>query len=189
MTGKLIYLMGPSGSGKDSLLNASRSRLEAMGCRIARRVITRSAEATGEDAQAVTPVEFEALREAGGFALHWRANGLGYGIPREIDDWLAAGRHVIVNGSREYLPKARQKYPELTVILLAVTPGVLSRRLLARGRESLGEIEARMARNSTLRNAAAHDAERTLHLDNSGSLEDSASAFVSLVGDVVEARA
>ena len=45
MTGRLIYLMGPSGSGKDSLLQAAREPLR--GCRIVRRVITRSAEAVG----------------------------------------------------------------------------------------------------------------------------------------------
>ena len=50
MRGRLIYLMGPSGSGKDSLLEAARERLAARDCVIARRVITRSAEAVGEDA-------------------------------------------------------------------------------------------------------------------------------------------
>jgi ribose 1,5-bisphosphokinase len=184
MTGKLIYLMGPSGSGKDSLLRAAREQLESMNCRIAQRVITRSAEATGEDAVAVTPVEFEEMRERGAFALHWRANGLGYGIPSEINTWLESGQHVLVNGSREFLPKAQELYPRLEAVLLSVNSGVLSRRLLARGRESLGEIEARMARNSTFRHAE-HGTQRALQLDNSGTLDESVKAFVSLVGDAI----
>ncbi|RYF96565.1 MAG: phosphonate metabolism protein/1,5-bisphosphokinase (PRPP-forming) PhnN, partial [Caulobacteraceae bacterium] len=89
MAGRLIYLIGPSGSGKDSLLDAAREALAARDCRIVRRVITRSAEAKGEAAQAVSVERFEALQAQGAFALSWFANGLHYGIPNEIDQWLA----------------------------------------------------------------------------------------------------
>ncbi|WP_397377946.1 phosphonate metabolism protein/1,5-bisphosphokinase (PRPP-forming) PhnN [Pseudomonas sp.] len=147
MSGRLIYLMGPSGSGKDSLLNAARERLVASGCVIARRVITRSAEAVGEEAVGVSPAEFDQLEADGAFALSWRANGLAYGIPRQIDDWLAAGQDVLVNGSRGYLPTARARYPELLAILLQVDEAALRQRLQARGRESAEQIEARLARS------------------------------------------
>ena len=85
MAGRLIYLIGPSGSGKDSLLDAARLRLAERGCRIVRRVITRSAEAAGEAAQGVSPEEFAAMQVEGAFALSWHANGLAYGIPKVID--------------------------------------------------------------------------------------------------------
>lgn len=150
MSGRLIYLMGPSGSGKDSLLNAARERLAERGCVIARRVITRSAEAVGEDAIGVSPAEFDQQEAAGAFALSWRANGLAYGIPRQIDDWLAAGQDVLVNGSRGYLPQARERYPELLAILLQVDEAALRQRLQARGRESAEQIEARLARSREL---------------------------------------
>ena len=91
MVGRLIYLIGPSGSGKDSLLEAARGPLAERGCRIVRRVITRSAEAVGEAAQGVSPAQFAALQAEGGFALSWHANGLSYGIPRQIDDRLRLG--------------------------------------------------------------------------------------------------
>ncbi|HDZ3196602.1 TPA: phosphonate metabolism protein/1,5-bisphosphokinase (PRPP-forming) PhnN, partial [Pseudomonas aeruginosa] len=148
MTGRLIYLMGPSGSGKDSLLQAAREPLALRGCRIVRRVITRSAEAVGEDAQAVTPAQFDTLERASAFAMSWRANGLCYGIPVQIDEWLAQGYDVLVNGSRGYLAQARRRYPDLLAVLLGVKPEVLRQRLLARGRESPEEIEARLARNA-----------------------------------------
>lgn len=47
----------------------------------------------------------------GAFALSWQANGLSYGIPREIDDWLAAGEDVLVNGSRGHLAQTRLRNP------------------------------------------------------------------------------
>ncbi|MHA6494598.1 phosphonate metabolism protein/1,5-bisphosphokinase (PRPP-forming) PhnN [Pseudomonas borbori] len=150
MGGRLIYLMGPSGSGKDSLLNAARARLAERGCLIARRVITRSAEAVGEDAIGVSTAEFDQQEAAGAFALSWRANGLAYGIPSQIDDWLAAGQDVLVNGSRGHLAQARQRYPELLAILLQVDEAALRQRLQARGRESAEQIEARLARSREL---------------------------------------
>ena len=64
MDGKLFYLMGPSGSGKDSLIDASREPLRELNCEIMRRVITRSAESVGEDAIGVTPQEFDRARNA-----------------------------------------------------------------------------------------------------------------------------
>lgn len=186
MTGHLFYLMGPSGAGKDSLLLAAREPLQARGCRVARRVITRSAEATGEDAQPVSTAEFEELRRSGAFALDWQANGLRYGIPRQIDDWLAAGEDVLVNGSRGYLSEARKRYPQLQAVLLTVSLPVLRERLLARGREPLEEIEARLARNEQFRSAA--EQEEALLLDNSGALEHTVQRLLQLI-DEVRARA
>lgn len=179
MTGRLIYLMGPSGAGKDSLLLAARESLQARGCRVARRVITRSAEAVGEDALAVTEAEFAQLRRNGAFALDWQANGLHYGISRQIDEWLEAGEDVLVNGSRGYLGEARDRYPQLQAVLLSVTLPVLRERLLARGRESLEEIEARLARNQNFQAAAEQD--ETLLLDNSGPLEETVQRLLQLI--------
>ncbi|MGQ7958703.1 phosphonate metabolism protein/1,5-bisphosphokinase (PRPP-forming) PhnN [Pseudomonas sp. SP16.1] len=153
MQGRLIYLMGPSGSGKDSLLQAARAPLERCGCRFARRVITRSAEAVGEDAVGVTPAEFDRLEAEDAFALSWRANGLAYGIPREIDHWLADGKDVLINGSRGHLDEALQRYPQLLAILLQVDEAVLRERLLARGRETPEQIEARLERSRSFATA------------------------------------
>ncbi|HEE9762458.1 phosphonate metabolism protein/1,5-bisphosphokinase (PRPP-forming) PhnN [Pseudomonas putida] len=177
-TGRLIFLVGPSGSGKDSLIDASREQLALAGVEIARRVITRSAEAKGEAAQGVTPEQFDTLRAQGAFAMHWRANGLDYGIPRQVDQWLAAGRAVLVNGSRAYLPEARQRYPDLLAVLVEVKPEVLRQRLLARGRETAEEVEQRLARSARLQASA----DPSVHvLDNSSTLEAAVAAFVSLL--------
>ena len=96
----------------------------------------------------MTPAQFDTLERASAFAMSWRANGLCYGIPVQIDEWLAQGYDVLVNGSRGYLAQARRRYPDLLAVLLGVKPEVLRQRLLARGRESPEEIEARLARNA-----------------------------------------
>lgn len=170
MAGRLIYLIGPSGSGKDSLLETVRDELTRCGCRVVQRVITRSAEAVGEAAQAVTAEQFAAMQAHGDFALNWQANGLHYGIPKQIDDWLAQGLDVLVNGSRAHLPQARQRYPDVLAILLTVSDDILRQRLLARGRESVADIEARLQRNSRFTVELLASDPAVFVLDNSGEL-------------------
>lgn len=197
MSGRLIYLMGPSGSGKDSLLQAAREQLAERDCVIVRRVITRSAEAVREDAIGVSPAEFDQQEAAGGFALSWRANGLAYGIPRQIDDWLAAGQDVLVNGSRGHLAQARKRYPELLAILLQVDEAALRQRLQARGRESAEQIEARLARSRSFVVGGASAAtvaaeapptpgstERLIVLNNSGPLDQTVTQLLQLLSEV-----
>lgn len=150
MAGLLVYIMGPSGAGKDSLIDAARPRLAAAGVSVARRVITRSAESVGEQAMGVTPAEFAERSGRGEFALQWQANGLDYGIPVDLRERLAKGESVLVNGSRAHLPTALAGYPHLLPILVSVDPSVLRERLLRRGRESPAEIEQRLQRNARL---------------------------------------
>jgi ribose 1,5-bisphosphokinase len=184
MSGRLIYLIGPSGSGKDSLLDAARGRLAERGCRIVRRVITRSAEAVGEAALGVSPQQFAEMEAQGAFALSWHANGLSYGIPREINDWLKAGQDVLVNGSRGHLQYAREHYPDMLVVLLTVDQAVLCERLLARGRESVAEIDARLARNARFNQRVLADNDPTLHvLDNSGALENTVERLLACIDE------
>ncbi|NIF29332.1 phosphonate metabolism protein/1,5-bisphosphokinase (PRPP-forming) PhnN [Pantoea sp. Tr-811] len=176
--GRLVFLIGPSGSGKDSLIDAARGPLAEAGVEIARRVITRSAEAKGEAAHGVTAQGFEQLRAEGAFAMHWRANGLDYGILALVDQWLAQGHSVLVNGSRAYLPEARRRYPNLLAVCLEVETAVLRERLLARGRETPQEVDQRLARNARLQGEADGAVHR---LDNSGALDEAVAALLALL--------
>jgi ribose 1,5-bisphosphokinase len=145
--GTLLYVIGPSGSGKDSLMRYARERLGgAPRVVFAHRYITRPVELQGENHIALSEAEFDARLAAGLFAMHWHSHGLRYGIGREIDLWLAKGCTVVMNGSREYLPQARRLYPGLIAVLITVSPDVLAARLRARGRETEAEIAARIER-------------------------------------------
>ncbi|MNC70861.1 Ribose 1,5-bisphosphate phosphokinase PhnN [compost metagenome] len=75
---------------------------------------------------------------------------------------------MLVNGSRAHLAEARQRYPDLLAVLLTVEPQVLRQRLLARGRESLEDIERRLARSQQLQLPG----EDVYVLDNSARLDD-----------------
>lgn len=112
--------------------------------------------------------------------MSWEANGLSYGIPSEIDQWLADGQDVLVNGSRGYLPEARKRYPDLLAVLLTVDQAVLRERLLERRRESLPEIEARLARNAAFTLDAGEDPSLVL-LDNSGPIRQTVTQLFALI--------
>lgn len=181
MGGRLIYLMGPSGSGKDSLIGAVRESLRSRNCEVVRRVITRSAESVGEDAIGVTREEFARLKAQGGFALAWSANGLDYGIPIQIDEWLMSGRNVLVNGSRGYLAEALLRYPSLLPVLITASDKVLRKRLLRRGRESFAEVEARLLRNALFVDRGPIDSVQIKNLDNSGDLNITVASLIELL--------
>jgi ribose 1,5-bisphosphokinase len=111
--------------------------------------------------------------------LSWQANGLHYGIPIEIDQWLQQGHDVLINGSRAHLAQAQQRYPELLAVLLTVEQNVLRRRLLARGRESVAEIEARLERNARFAGELLSGNPSVRLLDNSGDLQETVAALIS----------
>ncbi|HWA48101.1 MAG TPA: phosphonate metabolism protein/1,5-bisphosphokinase (PRPP-forming) PhnN [Dongiaceae bacterium] len=178
--GRLVYVIGPSGSGKDSIITYARDRLgaESGGHVFARRHITRPAGSGGEDHIPIDPDVFDRDCAAGRFALSWRGNGLGYGVTAEIDLWLRAGRHVVLNGSRGYLPEAQAVYPNLLPVLIRIDPVVLRQRLSARGRETPEQIEARIQRAAELE-AVDHPALVTIA--NNGPLAHAGESFLALL--------
>lgn len=179
MKARLIYLVGASGSGKDSLMAYARKCLGSHPrVLFAHRYITRAADAGGENHVALTAEEFEARRKAGLLALHWQSHGHAYGIGIEINQWLDKGVTVVVNGSRAYLDEAARQYPELLPVWIAVSPEVLRQRLQARGRESADEIEARLARGMASPPSAIAGGEL---IRNDGELQTAGAALVELI--------
>lgn len=144
----LVAVVGPSGAGKDTLMEGARAALAADArLRFVRRAVTRPAGAGGEDHEPLDREAFLARRGAGGFALWWEAHGLLYGIPRDIEADLAAGRAVVANLSRGVLAEAAARHI-LRVLEITAPPEVLAARLAARGREDAAMVAARLAREA-----------------------------------------
>lgn len=144
MAGRLIAIVGPSGVGKDSVMEAlSRAH---PGLRLVTRVITRADGLGGEDYIPVTEAEFATRKERGDFALSWPAHGLLYGIPKEVANELAGGRDLLVNLSRAVLPAAQDAFETLVVLRLTASTETLAKRLGARGRETPEDIQRRLER-------------------------------------------
>lgn len=185
MQARLVYVVGASGSGKDTLMGHAREKLAGNpGVCFAHRYITRPAAAGGENHVALTAAEFAARRERELFAMHWASHGLLYGVGIEINQWLAQGITVVVNGSREYLGEAHRLYPALLPVTIDVSPGVLRERLLARGREDVAAVSLRLQRHEALRRAPL-PAEAVIR--NDGTVDEAGDALVRLIRDHTQA--
>jgi phosphonate metabolism protein PhnN/1,5-bisphosphokinase (PRPP-forming) len=178
-SGRLLYVVGPSGVGKDSLLDYARANLPgASHVRFARRTITRPAALGGEEHIAVSDAQFVALEETHRFCMTWQANNHRYGIGREVLTWLAEGATVVVNGSRAHVMAAAERFPQLELVEISAPAEVLAQRLRKRAREDDGAIESRMQRLDLGWQASSAQRHRIV---NSGALADAGNAFVALI--------
>ena len=147
MNERLIYVMGPSGAGKDSLLDWLKNRLPPQSpIHFARRTIDRPVQALSEQHESVDSATFERLQQEKSFALHWLANGRQYGVRHGELEPLQQRQWLLVNGSRAYLPEALRLFDGLTVLHITASADILRARLLARQRETPEAVEARVQR-------------------------------------------
>lgn len=155
--GRLVLVVGPSGAGKDTLIDLARAALcDDSNVVFARRIVTRRAS-EAENNIYVSPEEFAATRASGEFAVWWDAHDLQYALARSIDDDVRAGRSVVANVSRTVTATLRARYVDCIVVEITAPADVLAQRLAARHRSSDGAIDKRLGRSVT-----AHAADRTI---------------------------
>lgn len=146
--GKLFFIVGPSGSGKDSLMTGVKSFLPPHEFMFARRVITRSVAIDTEDHDSCSESEFLEREKQGDFIITWQAHGLFYGLPSSLLVAINQGINVIANGSRNEIVSLQKKVPSLCVIEISAPSDILRSRLMARNRETPEDIERRLQRAS-----------------------------------------
>lgn len=173
-TGVLVLVVGPSGVGKDTLIEGARKALEGDGrFSFVRRLVTRPADAGFEDHVSLEAAEFAAAAAAGRFALSWRAHGLDYALPIGVDTDLALGRVVIANISRHAVGAALARYPRCRIVEISAEISLRAERLARRGREDRDQIAARLAREG----AILPEGVAPLVIDNSSSAAAGIAAF------------
>ena len=183
MNGVFVAIVGPSGSGKDTLINFARERLaDRPEFVFVRRIVTRPADRASEDHDSLSEAEFDAQERSGGFALAWPAHGLRYGLPASVDADIDAGRVVIANVSRQIVGQIERRYPRTAVVALSAAPEIIAQRLAARGREDAAAISQRLAR---MVDADALGA-ATIRLDNSGPLVLAGERLVDILQEAAQ---
>lgn len=145
---RLTVLSGPSGVGKDSVIELIR--LRSPWIKLSVSVTTRKKrdyETDGEHYHFVTRSEFQRLID-GGQLLEWAefAGNL-YGTPRsQVEGWLQQGRPVLLKIDLQGARQVRAAMPAAQLVFLA-PPSVeeLQRRLIGRGTDDEETIKRRLA--------------------------------------------
>ncbi len=178
---RLTVLSGPSGVGKDSVIELIRARSPWI--RLSVSVTTRKKrdyETDGKHYHFVNRAEFQRLVD-GGQLLEWAefAGNL-YGTPRaQVEGWLQQGQPVLLKIDLQGARQVRATMPEAQLVFLA-PPDVaeLKRRLIGRGTDDEDTIRRRLA-HADEELAAEKEFDRTVVNDF---VERAADELVGLLG-------
>ncbi|MFZ4508855.1 MAG: guanylate kinase [Fimbriimonas sp.] len=146
-SGRLLILSGPSGVGKDTLLDAWHGRNPRV-----QRVIAyttravRPGETDGIDYHFVSPDRFHELAAGGHFLEHKEVHGNFYATPlTDMERMLAEGRFAILKIDVQGALDVMTLRPDaLAIFLLPPSMDELERRIRCRGTEDEAAITKRL---------------------------------------------
>jgi ribose 1,5-bisphosphokinase len=146
--GQLIVVVGPSGSGKDTLLKKVIKKIP--NSILVKRYITRKKDIKNEDHYSISIKNFEDKILKKHFFVYWKAHGFSYGIPLKEIKKIEEGKTVIFNGSRKVLFKVKKKVNNVKIINIIAPSTIIKKRLVNRAREDKKSINKRIKRKINL---------------------------------------
>ena len=184
----LVVVSGPSGVGKDTILEVLR-RLPGhtdhhyvVTCTTRAR---RPGEIDGVSYHFLEPGEFLALRDGGGLLEANEVHGNWYGTPRQqVVDALAAGRHALLKIDVQGAGVIRARVPD-ALLIFVVPPSIetLAGRLKGRATETDAQLEERL-RNAADELARQHDYDYVV-VNETGQLTGTAER----IGEIIDIEA
>lgn len=147
MTGRVVIFSGPSGVGKDTLLEIWSAR-DPRVCRVV-SVTTRAprgGEVEGEDYHFVPVEEFGRMVAEGAFFEHKNVHGNWYATPRAgLEELMTAGKIAVLKIDVQGALDVMALLPDaLSVFILPPSWEELERRIRARNSDSAEAIERRL---------------------------------------------
>lgn len=146
---RIIVISGPSGVGKDSVINSLRAlRSDWHFAITATTRNKRSTEVEGVDYYFMSDQEFMDTLDRGGFFEYAQVYDNWYGVPKiPIEDSLSKGKNVILKVDVQGAKTIRKLVPEgLFIFLIPPSIEELRNRLHTRSSESTEELQLRLLR-------------------------------------------
>ncbi len=181
---QLVIISGPSGVGKDTIIDALRRRPRDPDYHFVVTCTTRAprpGEVDGVSYHFLDRPTFLALRDAGGLIEANEVHGHWYGTPRaEVADALVAGHDVILKIDVQGAQQIKERVEEALLIFI-VPPSMeaLFARLRARATESADELEVRQ-RNAAIELARQDDYDHVV-VNETGQVERTAETIDRII--------
>jgi guanylate kinase len=186
----LIIISGPSGVGKDTIIDALRRREREAGREGDRHYVVtcttrlpRNGEVDGVDYNFLSRGEFLRMRAARGFLEANEVHGNWYGSPRDqVRKALMAGRDVILKIDVQGARVVKEQVSE-ALLIFVIPPSLeeLFQRLRDRATESADELELRQA-NAAIELARDKDYDHVV-TNETGQVERTAARIDEIIAD------
>jgi guanylate kinase len=181
---QLVIISGPSGVGKDTIIDALRDRPRDPDYHYVVTCTTRGprpGEVPGVSYQFLTRDDFVSRRDAGEL-LEWaQVHGHWYGTPRaEVAQALADGHDVILKIDVQGAQVVKERVPDaLLVFIVPPSLEALFQRLRSRATETADELELRQ-RNAAIELARQGDYDRVV-VNETGEVDRTAAEIEAII--------
>jgi len=179
---RVFVITGPSGVGKGTLIRALLDRVPALELSVSATTRPpRPGEEDGVHYHFLTPEDFAARVQAGGFVEHAVYSGNHYGTLRsELDRRLAEGRPVVLEIEVQGARQVRAALPDAVAVFIAPpSREALRTRLIGRGTDTAEQVQERLRTADRELEAQSEFA----HVVVNDRLEEAAEELVSIVQD------
>lgn len=180
----LVIISGPSGVGKDTIIEALARRPRQPDYHYVVTCTTRAprrGEIPGRSYQFLTLERFHALRDAGELLEANEVHGHWYGTPRrDVARALAAGHDVILKIDVQGAQAVKARVPDaLLVFIVPPSLEALFQRLRSRATETADELEIRQ-RNAAIELARQGDYDRVV-VNETGEVDRTAAEIEAII--------
>jgi len=180
----LVIISGPSGVGKDTIIEALARRPREPDYHYVVTCTTRAprpGEVPGVSYQFLSPHDFHALREAGELLEANQVHGNWYGTPRlDVARALAEGHDVILKIDVQGARVVKERVPDaLLVFIVPPSLEALFQRLRSRATETADELEIRQ-RNAAIELARQGDYDRVV-VNETGEVDRTAAEIEAII--------
>jgi guanylate kinase len=182
----LVIISGPSGVGKDTIIEALRQRPHEPDFHYVVTCTTRArrpGEVDGVSYRFVDVATFTGMRDRGELLEAAEVHGHWYGTPRdEVREALATGHDVILKIDVQGAQTVKENVPEAFLIFI-VPPSLetLFRRLKSRATETADQLEVRQ-RNAAIELARQEDYDYIVE-NRDGEVEATAARIDRIIAD------